>query len=309
MRRLLALGSCLVLIAACGDSDTKSSTTSAAPSVTTAESVTSSSAETAAAPLTPEVVCIANDGSGEGGEHDYAFAYTNAGAAAVVLDAGGSTVANGEAADLMFVPRVFGVGHVSPAFFVTGDGSGQPPSWTIIGPDGQTRTATPDASTPNCSDDLTLLARTPADQRDPVVEVSGVQLNADGSAAFTTTFTGADTSSCPEGLDPQPTTITWDDGLGGNVTDGSTAEWTVERYDDNGTGVPYRTIVAVLVLDECTHGDTSQAVWPGGVFESLYTGVYVCIADDGGTLTASTSQDDDQCQGLPQTGGSRIRPA
>ncbi|MDO8389069.1 MAG: hypothetical protein Q7V57_01160 [Actinomycetota bacterium] len=304
MRRLLALGSCLVLVAACSDSDSTASTSSAAAPVTSAAGETAP-----AAPLTPEVVCVANNGSGDGEQPDYAFAYTNDSAEPVVLSASDSVVADGEAADLMFVTKVFAPGHVSPAFFVTGDAGGQPPSWTIVGPDGQTRTATPDEATPNCDGTLDLPPYTTDDQRDPVVEVSGLQLNADGTVSFTTTLTGADTSVCPEGLDPQPTTITWDDLVGGNVTDGPTAEWTVPQPQYEGNTFAYQTIVAALVLDGCAYGDATQTIWPGGVFESLYTGVYVCIAEADGTLTASTSQNDDDCHGLPHTGGDRIRPA
>lgn len=311
MRRLLVLGSCVLLLAACSDSDSDSSspTTSAPAAVTTAGAVTSTSGAAAAAPLTPEVVCVANNGSGDGTAFDYAFAYTNDSDQAVVVESVESYVDNGEEADFVFVPRVFAPGHVSPAFFITGAGIDTPPTWTIIGPDGQTRTATPDADTPQCVDGTNPLQRTTADPRDPIVEVSGLQLNSDGTTAFTTTLTGADTSACPEGLESRPTTITWDDGLGGNITQGPSADWTVERFADGGMGFPYQTLVAVLVIDECASSDVSQKVWPGGVFESLYTGVYVCIADDNGTLTATTSQDDGDCHGLPHTGGDRIRPA
>lgn len=304
MRRLLVLGSCLVLVAACSDSgSTASTSSSAAPATNTpGEGAT-------AAPLTPEVVCVANNGSGDTGEPDYAFAYTNDSAQPVVLSAADSAVANGEAADLVFVTTVFAPGHVSPAFFVTGAAGGEAPSWTIVGPDGETRTATPDASTPACSEEGDLPPYTTDDPRDPVVEISGLQLNADGSVGFTTTLTGADTSVCPEGLDPQPTTITWDDGIGGSITEGATATWTVEKSPGIATTFTHRTTVAALVIDGCAYGDDTQAVWPGGVFESLYTGVYVCIADVDGTLTASTSQEGTGCEGLPQTGGSRVRPA
>ena len=311
MRRLLALGSCVVLFAACSDSGSTSPTTSLPAAATTVEAAATTSAAPAAAPvpITPEVVCVANNGSGDGIASDYAFAYTNDSDQAVVVESVESYVDNGEEADFVFVPRVFAPGHVSPAFFITGDGSETLPTWTIIGPDGQTRTATPDADTPSCNDDAALLDRTAPDPRDPIVEVSGLQLIADGTVAFTTTLTGAETSACPEGLEPRPTTITWDDGIGGNFTQGPTAEWTVERFEGTGMAFPYQTLVAVLVVDECASGDVAQKVWPAGVFESLYTGVYVCIADDNGTLTATTSQNDGECHGLPQTGGTRVRPS
>ena len=87
MRRLLAFGSCLVLVAACSDSGSTASTTSAAATVTTVGAVTSTSGAAAAAPLTPEVVCVANNGRGDGIEPDYAFSYTNDSAQPVVLAA------------------------------------------------------------------------------------------------------------------------------------------------------------------------------------------------------------------------------
>jgi len=304
MRRLLALGSCLVLVAACSDSDSTASTTSSAAPVTSTSGVAA-----AAAPLTPEVVCVANNGSGDGEQPDYAFAYTNDSTQPVVLSAADSALVYGEAADLVFVTRVFAPGHVSPAFFVTGDASGQPPSWTVVGPDGQTRTATPDESTPSCDETLDLPAYTVDDPREPIVEISDLLVNADGSVSFTSTLTGADTSVCPAGLDPQPTTITWDDGIGGGITEGATATWTVEKSPGSAPTFTHRTMVAVLVIDGCAYGDDTQTVWPGGIFESLYTGVYVCIADVNGTPTASTSQEGTGCEGLPLTGGSRVRPA
>jgi hypothetical protein len=248
-------------------------------------------------------VCVANNGSGDGLASDYAFAYTNDSAQAVVVESVESYVDNGEEADFVFVPRpprscsrVLHHGRRQRAL----------PTWTIIGPDGQARSATPDADTPSAT-------TMPCSSARPGCAIrswrSRGQLIADGTVAFTTTLTGAETSACPEGLEPRPTTITWDDGIGGNFTQGPTAEWTVERFEGTGMAFPYQTLVAVLVVDECASSDVAQKVWPAGVFESLYTGVYVCIADDNGTLTATTSQNDGECHGLPQTGGTRVRPS
>lgn len=308
MRRLLALGSCLLLVAACSDSDSKSSATSASTSVTASTAAVTSAPAQPAAAITPEVLCVANPGSGDGPQ-DYAFAYTSDATEPVVLDAAASSVANGQEADLVFVPVLFAPGRVSPAFFVSGDGSDTPPSWTIIGTDGVSRTATPDESTPQCVDDVTLLQRTPPDPRQPIVQVDDVSVNADGNVEFSTTLVGADTSACPDGLDAQPTAITWDDGNGNLITEGPTAQWTTGPLQPQYAATTPIAHVAVLVIDTCSYGDVSQTVWPGGVFDGLYTGVYICVVDDGGTLKASTSQDDSGCTGLPNTGGDRIRPS
>ena len=187
--------------------------------------------------------------------------------------------------------------------------SDTPPSWTIVGTDGVSRTAAADDSTPQCVDDITLLDRTPPDPRQPIVEVHDVSVNADGNVQFSTTLVGAETSACPDGLDPQPTTITWDDGNGYLITEGPTAQWTTGPLQTEYASTTPIAHIAALVIDTCNYGDVSQTVWPGGVFDDLYTGVYICVVDDGGTLTATTSQDDTGCDGLPTTGGSRVRPS
>ena len=304
MRRLLAIGSAsILLLAACGDDD-ESSVESSASSVAPTEAPADSAPPAAAgAAITPVALCYSNPDE----TTDYAFGYVNESTTAVVLDAGASTVTGTEDADLPFVPVVFAPGEVSPALWLTNSADGEFPSWSITGPDGETRTATADDSLEQCG----FEPEDSGDPRTPLIEITEVAAGADGTTAtFVSSLTGVDTSNCPSGLENLAPVISWDDGAGGNVTEGPTAEWTVELNTPVGGGDGRLGFarVAALVIDQCGAGDAVQPIWPGGVFEALYTGVLVCIDESGGELVALTSQDEGDCFGPPPTGGTRSRP-
>ena len=249
---------------------------------------------------------------------DVAFAYVNEGSEPVVLDPAASTVEGGDEVDLPFVPVVFAPGRVSPAFWITPTDQElvEGVTWTVVGPDGETRAVTADADTPICDEEL--LAPTTEDPREPALQFGDAVLSADGeSVTFTSELVGVpEESVCAGGLEPSPVSIVTD-----NVADaasaeyvaveGATAEWTVPLApaveDGSRTGAQH---VGALVLDQCGADGVVQSSWPGGVFEEVYAGVRVCVAALDGVVTLTTSADDPDCNsGLPGTGGGRNRPA
>jgi hypothetical protein len=306
LKGLATWGTALALLtAACGDSESGGTATSA----TRATSATSATTPVAALPIVPEVLCI-----DAGITNDVAFAYVNEADTAVVLDASGSSVADGDAADFEFVPIVFAPGRVSPAFWITAvaDGAETLPAWTVVGPDGVSRTASADAATPACTAEL--LEPTTADPRRPALEFGDPVVSSGGdSVTFSSELVGVPTDSvCAAGLEPQPVSITTDDGGAGEVSvDGPATEWVVELFPaGEGTGRFGRQLVAAEVLDRCAAGGTTQQVWPGGAFDAIYAGVLVCVTETDGQISLATDATDPDCRsGLPGTGGTRSRPA
>jgi hypothetical protein len=340
-RRLaVALSVAALVLAACGgdgDDDAGPTSTAATASAATEPSLTAPAAtepevtepevtepevtepittEPLAEPaaIVPSVLCI--DARSTTG--DVAFAYDNQAESAVVLAPTASTVDGGAEPDQRLVPIVFAPGAVSPAFWVSSDvfGDGSLPTWTVTGPDGESRSATPDASTPAC--DEVLPASTTSDTREPMITVGNPALGDDGqSVVFTSELVGVpDLSVCPDGLTAGAVDIVTDNGVspGDQLDlvefDGPIAEWTTELFPDldGGPGRFGRQIVAAVVLDNCSAADTPQLIWPGGRFEAVHDGVLVCIDELDGELSISTDEDDPDCRGLPGTGGSRVRP-
>lgn len=320
---MLTLGVVGLVMSACGSDDSKSSDTTtvdtAAP--TTGASTTEPPAESlpelpgtgAGAAIVPSVVCIDMDSL----TREVAFAYVNEGDA-VVLGADDSTVENGEEADLFLVPTVFAPGTVSPAFFVSPTDMNEVtlPAWTVVGPDGETRTAQADASTPECTDEL--LASTTPDDRQPAFTFSSPVLTADGTGVeFTSELVGVpELSVCPEGLTAEPVLIVTDNGADPSMEgymsfDGPVGEWTRPFLPDTGGGPTNEAVagVAATVFDQCSFDGTTQIIWPGGAFEEIYDGVLVCVPESTSELVLSTDEDDPSCSGIPGTGGGRTRPA
>lgn len=313
--RLTAAASVVaLLLQACGDDVTTESST-ATSAVTTAPSSTAPAGgadDGEAAAIVPTVVCIDTRSL----TSEVAFAYVNEGDA-VVLDPSDSTVENGEEADLFLVPTVFAPGAVSPAFFISPvDPSLETlPSWTVMGPDGETRTAQADSSTPVCTDEL--LERTTPDDRQPAFTFSVPVLTADGTGVeYTSELVGVpELSVCPDGLASEPVLVVTDNGLDPSMAeyisfDGQFGEWSRPFFADLGGGQTNEAVglVAAIVLDQCSFEGTTQVIWPGGKFEDVYDGVLVCVPQTDGGLTLSTDDDDPSCTGLPSTGGGRTRP-
>jgi hypothetical protein len=314
MRRALIVLTCLSVVAAsCGGDDGDSTDSTGAESTTSVVATEPPATEppateppaatdppaAAAAAIVPEVVCRVRDG-------DVVFAYTNESATPVVLESASSTVENSPKRDAEFITVVFAPGRVSPAFWASprSDRRNAPrPAWTVVGPDGVSRTAAADADTPRCTNDL--LEPTTGDDRNPELVASDLADSVDGdSVDVTFSVTGVPgTSVCPAGLDAGPVSFTWDDGstdteLTRTATFGVFT--TVDGLDAAATAAH------ITVLDICGYEGTTQSIWPGRAFENLYAGASVCAVrqDDGGVVVAT----EDQCPRVAPTGGSRNRP-
>lgn len=315
MRRALIVLTCLSVVAAsCGGDDGVSTDSTEAESTTSVVATEPPATEPPAtepaatdapttdppapAAIVPEVVCRTSDA-------DAVFAYTNESATPVVLDAASSTLDNAQRADAEFVTVVFAPGRVSPAFWASPSDEGSKltgQSWTVVGPDGVSRTAAVDDDTPRCSRDL--LAPTTDDDRAP--ELVATEPEPTGADTLDVTFSVIgvpETSVCPAGLEPEPVSIAWDDDSTGTELT-RTATFGVFTSTD---GLDAATTGArVTVLDICGFEGTTQAIWPGRAFESLYAGASVCaVRQDDGTITVATKA---QCPGVAPTGGSRSRP-
>lgn len=316
MRRALIVLTCLSVVAAsCGGDDGDSTDTTSAESASSVVATEPPATEPPAtdppaatdppdteppapAAIVPEVVCRTSDA-------DAVFAYTNESATAVVLDAASSTLDNAQREDAEFVTVVFAPGRVSPAFWASPRDEGSKltgQSWTVVGPDGVSRTAAVDDDTPRCN--AGLLAPTTGDDRVPELVVTEPAPTGPDTVDVTFSVIGVpETSVCPAGLEPEPVSITWDDDLTGTELT-RTATFGVFTTVD---GLDAATTAArVTVLDICGFEGTTQAIWPGRAFESLYAGALVCAArQDDGTITVATEA---QCPGVAPTGGNRIRP-
>jgi hypothetical protein len=176
------------------------------------------------------------------------------------------------------------------------------PAWTVTGPDGVSRTAAADADTPRCTDDL--LAPTTGDDRTPEMVASEPEPSGADTVEVTFSVAGVpETSVCPAGLEAEPVSLTWDDGsTGSELTRTATfgVFTTVDGLDAAATAA------GLTVLDVCEFEGTTQRIWPGRAFESLYVGASVCAARQGErTVTVATEA---QCPGVAPTGGGRSRP-
>jgi hypothetical protein len=254
----------------------------------------------APAAIVPVVVCLTF-------EQDVAFGYTNEADEVIVLAAADSRLDNSVNDDSRFVPRVFVPGTVTPAFFAVTADVDALPEWTVVGPDGVTRTATPDADTPSCENGL----GESGDDREPGIEVGDPVRSADGST-FTFTAQVVDlpaTSVCPEGLEPLAPEVFIDRRADGDQLaeledlvegDSATLEW----------AVPFG-YAAATVIDRCAAPDgTVQSVWTDGSgVLNLREGFLVCLFDDPGPPVLWTEGSDPRCVGLPGTGGGRSRPS
>jgi hypothetical protein len=196
---------------------------------------------------------------------------------------------------------------VSPAFFQTGVTESSSLAWSVTGPDGQTRTAAPDESTPVCDD--TILAPTLLDERQATLEVGQPVLDADGVRfELRTEWVGIpETSVCPEGLEALPPGLTTDDGIVQESFDGTVGEWSGELQSTDAGG---RALVrvALVVIDQCGADGTTQAVWSDAQ-QGVFQGFCVIVTEADGTLTTTTENSScDLFDDLPGTGGGRSRP-
>jgi hypothetical protein len=164
------------------------------------------------------------------------------------------------------------------------------------------RTAAADADTPRCTAEL--LEPTTGDDRTPDLVVSEPEPSGADTVDVTFSVTGVpDTSVCPAGLDAEPVSFTWDDGSTGTELT-RTATFGVFNTVDGLDAAA--TAASVTVLDICGFEGTTQRIWPGRAFESLYDGASACTArQDDGTVTLATQA---QCPGVAPTGGNKTRP-
>ncbi|HSL57375.1 MAG TPA: hypothetical protein VK866_05990 [Acidimicrobiales bacterium] len=310
MRRLLAVLLCSALVAAaCSDDDTETLPTSGeAPDTTVAPPTTTP--PTTAAPadpvaVTPVVVCVRSDATV--GPSDFAtfFAYESDGTEPVELAE--STLDGAIPDDDPFVPTLVAPGRVSPAFYAFAAGD-EALTWTVVGPDGESRTATAGPDTPPCTDEL--LAPSTGDSRTPALEVTRAEVSADGSSlTVDVALTGVpDLSVCPEGLMAEPVSVRMDDFQLGGLVEGATFSLTSPLFDQaDGPGQQTTIPVAALVVDQCGDGDTVQGSWPNGPFESIRDGDLVCATVVDGEVAIEIVTFGGCPGGLPPTGGGRIR--
>ena len=329
MKRAALLITCLALVvASCGDDEdsspsdsvvateapaatdapaaTEAPTTTEAPATTEAPTATEAPAATevpaaaAPAPIVPEVVCT----GGSVGSDDVYFRYTNEAAEAVAVDEADSFLTGANEFDEPYVPFLFAPGEVSLAFYAVSDDFTQPVTWTVVGPDGTTRTAAVDETTPECTAELLGTS----DTRTPTLEVSSVTPTDDGSSVtIVVDLLGVpETSVCANGLEAEPVSITMDDGNGGNIVEGTTSTWTSEVFPTpDGTGERARFLIGVLAVDQCSGAGVTQSSWPiGEDFEAMIQGV--CVTVEGDEVDVSTNS---TCSDIPATGGGRVRPS
>jgi hypothetical protein len=224
----------------------------------------------------------------------------------VVVDGEGNQLSGADDEfDEPYVPTVFAPGRVSPVFVAAAFSEATEVEWALTGPDGTTRTAAPDADTPECTDDL--LEPTTPDPRTPALEVVGITFD---SAADEVTveveLTGVPpTSVCHEAFVPDPALIELSDKFGDASTEGTTATFTkpVTEFPPIGRVASFDIISAVI--DRCSFDGTTFSAWPGGEFDTLLVaGQSVCISVAG----AEPEIVDGPCGALPPaTGGTRNR--
>jgi hypothetical protein len=327
IRRIVLLASISLLGASCSDSlDTTTATTAppaavasteapptteatpaAASATTEAEAAPTTTTDAQPAPLVPIALCYDSTSFG------VTFAYDNQSSSVVIVDGDDNVVTGSNPDDQPFVPTVFAPGLVSPAFHVyppegeavSGAEEPAPLTWTLVGPDGQERTASGDADLPECTDEL--LEPTTADPREPAIEVTSAVLDAAGETVeIEATVVGVpDLSVCNAAFEPQPVIIRMDEGTGETVVDGDTSTWTAEVFDLDTIGPAARFVVAAIVIDQCSYDGTTFSAWPTGEFEPLLEGVIVCARVVDGALEVDILETG--CTDLGFTGGVRIR--
>jgi hypothetical protein len=304
-RRFLLLGPLVLLAVSCGSSNDDPVATE--PPATDAPAVTEPAATdppatteppaAEAAALVPEVVCVMGS--------DVHFAYDNEGSAPVVVEGDGNQLSGADdEVDEPYVPTVFAPGRVSPVFVAAAFNVATEVEWALTGPDGTTRTAAPDADTPQCTDDL--LEPTTPDPRTPALEMVGITFDsATDEVTVEVELTGVPpTSVCHEAFDPEPAVIELRETLGNVSTEGTTATFSrpVTDYPPIGRVAAFEVISAVI--DRCSFDGTTFSAWPGGEFDTLLQGQTVCISVAG----AEPEVVDGPCRDrMAPTGGTRNR--
>jgi hypothetical protein len=256
--------------------------------------------------VTPEVICADSRGA-------LFFGYTNSSDLPARID-GTNNALTGSTEDLALAPTLFGLGHVTPAFWAYGDDAGNDPTWTLIGPDGTSRTAARTDATPDCPDTQPKAdgdARTPdllfayALPRDLVGDPTSVHLTAE--------MVGADgPSACPGGLTAQPGKLFVqredEPAIAGTRLELDLPFTPFTDPVSKHTYLLAETGIEGIVVDTCTAGDASTKSWPlGEDFERLREGVMVCIRYDDFRTTMEVVDQPYNCAGLPLTDGVRIR--
>lgn len=306
-RSSLALGAIALVLVSCSATE-ETLAPAASPTVARPADVGPTPAPAAplpatdhAAAITPELVCVDNDGWAF-------FAYDNDADTPVVIELGSENELTGAVDDdEPFVTFLFAPGRVSPAFRAQGvDGS--VPVWTVTGPDGATRATTAEDPTP-CTPGL--LTPTVPDDRIPGFEVDAPRLLPDGvTVVFDVTLVGVpETSVCHPAFDPEPARIRIDDGVGGDVSEGTSGTRSGLLFDAPSAKDGPRTanvVIAALVVDRCSYEGVTAESWPSGVFMQLEYGYAACVVErsDGFDIEV----DRFGCPRIAPTGGTRIRP-
>ncbi len=277
--------------------------TDAAPQTGAPDATDAPAAATGA--LIPEAICIDNRSFGT------YFGYDNRSDVVVVVpDGPDNRLLGAHEEDEPFRPTVFAPGRVSPAFLAYPSETDPDATvvWEVTGPDGETRSATADGSTPMC--DAALLEPTTPDPRTPELRVVAITLNeARDEATVEVELTGVpEVSVCHAAFDAEPATIrieTMDEIAG--TTDpfvGTSATFTtpVVVYRNGGPGA--LVIPHVVVIDRCSSGGTVFGTWPAGTFNDLVNGTRICysIPESG-----DPEEWEGGCTDVPATGGIVIR--
>jgi len=266
----------------------------------------------AAGALIPEVLCIVDQGLGLL-DADVYFAVDNQSDSPVALADPTANVLTGahsgaDGSDNPLVPGVFGLGRTSPAFLAVGIDDTL--SWSLVGPDGQTRTATATADSPVCTEKL--LTPSIVDEREFSLDFTVTPLSGTEPPTTVTVaaeFTGlAAKSVCGVGLDALPVrTGLFVSGPFQSIDEPITLELT-PRTDPafpkvSATAFAY---VEPVVIDTCAYDGQVSRQWPlGAAFAANGVGGLtpgLCVAYDGASVAQS-----DACLNLGFTGGGRVR--
>ena len=262
--------------------------------------------------LIPEVLCIVDQGLGLL-DADVYFAVDNQSDSPVALAEPTANVLTGaqsgaDGGDSPLVPTVFGLGRTSPAFLAVG--MDDTVSWSLTGPDGETRTATATAESPVCTEEL--LTPSVVDDRDfslafTVTPLSGTEPPTTVTVAAVLTGLSA-TSVCGVGLDALPVqTGLFVSGRFQSVDEPITLEL-APPTDPALTTVRGLASASVepVVVDICAYNGQVSRQWPlGAAFaDNGVAGLTakLCVAYDGTSVAKS-----DACPFLGFTGGGRVR--
>jgi hypothetical protein len=276
---------------------TSAPTTSAAPETTESAPTT----DAPAAPLTPEAICVGNDG-------DIYFGYDNASAEPVIIPEGDANQLSGvDTEDNPLLTTLFAPGKVDAAFWAYTDG-GSDVVWTLTGPDGVERTASGGSASEPCAADFLA----DLDDRSPAVELVGQTLSADGQFAdVELRLVGIDeTSVCNDAFEAEPLFASIGAGPALPTAFEPDATVTVGPLVDSTLGGRRASIrVDSPIVDRCSYADVTAEAWPIALapeVNRLTFGTYICAGlDDAGALTVELQES--PC-GLPATGGVSIRP-